>query len=93
MTHTYTHDEIAARGKALYEQTIRAQVEPAHVGSLLLVDIETGAWQVGDDRIPLSRALRALNPNAVLFGLRVGYPSAEKIGAWPASAPDGESAP
>lgn len=83
MKTTYTFEEVAERGKALYEQRIRAQVEPGHRGKLLLIDVESGAWQIGEDRLELARRLRATNPDAILFGLRVGYPVVGKIGAWP----------
>jgi hypothetical protein len=80
-----TPDEIAERGQAIYEEHIRTQVETENIGKMLLIDITTGRWEMGDDRIPLSRSLRAQNPNAVIYGLRVGFPTAEKIGAWPRS--------
>lgn len=78
-----TPDEVVARGKALYEQNIRAQVEEGNVGRLLMVDVTTGNWVLGEDRIEMARRLRARNPQAQNYGMRVGYPTAEKIGAWP----------
>ncbi len=75
-----TPDEVVARGKALYEQGIRAQVEEGNVGRLLLVDVTTGNWVMGEDRIEMARRLRARNPQAQNYGMRVGYPATTAIG-------------
>ena len=81
----YTLDEVVERGKAIYEQSIRTQVETDNFGSLLMIDVTTGNWVLGEDRIEMARRLRERNPDAANFGMRVGYPTAEKIGSWPAS--------
>ena len=89
-TMELTPDEVVERGKALYEQNIRAQVEAENIGRLLMIDVTTGNWVIGEDRIEMARRLRERNPEAVNFGMRIGYPTAEKIGSWPISrAPQG----
>lgn len=70
-TTEYTLDEVAERGRAIYEQQIRSQVEADNRGRLLLVDVTTGRWEMGEDRMATARRLR------------VAFPAAEKIGAWP----------
>lgn len=75
-----TPDEVVERGKALYEQNIRAQVEEGNVGRLLMVDVTTGNWVLGEDRIEMVRRLRARNPQAQNYGMRVGYAAATAIG-------------
>ncbi len=79
-TESYSPDEVVARGKALYEKDIRAQVETGNVGRLLLVDLTTGNWVMGEDRIEMARQLRARNPQAQNYGMRVGYPTTTAIG-------------
>ena len=76
-------DEVVERGKAIYEQSLRSQVETNHSGRLLMIDVLTGNWVLGEDRIGMARHLRDRNPAAANFALRVGYPTAEKIGYWP----------
>lgn len=78
-----TPDEVVERGKAIYEQSIRAQVEAGNIGKLLMIDVLSGNWVLGEDRIRMARHLRQQNPEAANFALRVGYPTAEKIGSWP----------
>ena len=85
-----TPDEVVSRGKALYESDIRAQVEEGNIGRLLMVDVTTGNWVMGEDRIEMARRLRARNPQAQNFGMRIGYAAAEKIGAWPLPRPQRE---
>lgn len=85
-TTELSEDEVVDRGKAIYEQQICDQVQKENIGKLMLVDIMTGHWEIGEDRIVSARKLRALNPDAVMYGLRIGYPAAEKIGYWPRRA-------
>lgn len=91
-TAEMTLDEVAERGRAIYEQQIHSQIEADNRGRLLLVDVTTGRWEMGEDRIATARRLRTQTPDAVLYGLRVGYPAAEKIGAWPRALREGSDA-
>ena len=76
----YTPDEVAQRGEAIYEQQIRARVEPEHQGQFVVIDIETGDYELdADDLVATKRAL-AKRPGAVLYGLRIGSPAAYRLG-------------
>ena len=77
----YTAEEIAARGKAIYEGQIRDQVEPQDVGKFLILDIETGDYEIDQDEFSASRRGHAKHPDSAFFGLRVGYQSSGTIGA------------
>lgn len=68
----FTKEEVAARAKALYEQKIRAQVEPGNTGKYLVIDIETGEYLMDEDEIALmKRAALKYSPYS-LYGLRIG---------------------
>jgi hypothetical protein len=76
-----SREEVAQRAKALYEQSIRAQVETEeNVGKMVVIDIETGDFAVDEQGIESSRQLQARNPNARLYGIRIGYNVAESLG-------------
>jgi hypothetical protein len=76
----YTPNEVAQRGEAIYERQIRAKVESAHLGKFVVIDIETGDYEVdADDLVATQRAL-AKRPDAVLYGLRIGAPAAYRLG-------------
>ena len=76
----YPADEVAARGEAIYEQQIRAKVEAEHKGKFLVIDIETGDYQIDDDDLVATKRALAKRPEAVLYGLRIGYPAAYRLG-------------
>ena len=85
----YSLDEVAERGQAIYDRSIRGLVEtPENIGKLLMVDILTGDWVMGTERIEMARRARAKNPEAVLYGVRIGYLVTEKIGRWPRHTED-----
>jgi len=76
----YTTEEIVARGKELYEQKIRPKVEEDNIGKILVVDIETGEYEIDDDHLKATQRALAKHPGAVLYSLRIGYPSLGKMG-------------
>ena len=76
----YTPQEVASRGEAMYEQQLRGRVEVAHKGKFLVMDIETGAYEIDEDDLAATKRLLARQPDAVLYGLRIGYPTAYRLG-------------
>ena len=87
MSHPrYTSEEIARRGQALYEERVRAEVDARDRGKFLVLDIETGEYELDVDELAALQRAKRKNPDAVLYILRVGYPAAYRIGrsfAWP----------
>ena len=79
--HGLTKEEVVRRGREIYEREIRAKVEPEHDGEFLVVDITTGSYEVAADGITAARRIRERNPEALLCSLRVGHPTAYRIGA------------
>ena len=77
---SYTREEIVERGEALYNQQIREAVEAGNEGNFLVLDVETGAYEVDVDELAAVQRARAKNPDAVLYILRIGYATAYKIG-------------
>ena len=76
----YTSEEIAARGKAIYDEKIRAKVEPHHTGEFLIIDIETGDYELDEDEFAASRRAHAKHLDGAFFGLRVGFRTSGTIG-------------
>ncbi len=73
--------EVAERGKALYAQSIRARVEvKENIGKMVIIDVETGDYEVDEIGLAASRHLQAKRPEAELYGIRIGYKSAEVLG-------------
>ncbi len=81
MSHPrYTSEEIVERGEALYNQQIRAEVETGNEGKFLVLDIETGAYEMDEDELAAAQRAKANNPNAVLYIMRIGYATAYRLG-------------
>lgn len=77
----YAKGDVAEIGTRIYNERIRPQVETdENIGKLLMVDIHTGDWVMGTDRLEMAGRAFAKNPDAVLFGLRIGYPATTAIG-------------
>ena len=77
----YTSHEVATRGESIYVHQIRDKVNPKHKGKYLVIDIETGEYAINDDDLAATKQLLACHPNAVIYGLRIGYPTAYRIGS------------
>lgn len=78
-TVNYTKEEIVKIGKELYERDIRSLVEANNEGRVVAIDIRTGVYEVGVDAITSSEQLRTRVPDAVIFVMRVGYPTLHRI--------------
>jgi hypothetical protein len=76
----YTAEEVADRGEALYEQRIRPHVEATHQGQFVVVDIETGDYEIDADDLAATKRALAKRPDAVLYGVRIGSPTAYRLG-------------
>lgn len=72
-------EEIARCGEAIYDRDIRAKVEPDHVGEFVVVDVVTGEYEVDQDDLTASHRLLARSPEAVMYGIRIGFPAAYRI--------------
>jgi hypothetical protein len=75
----YSIEELARRGHDLYEQRIRPQLEPQHHGKIVAIDIETGAFELGDTGLAAAERLIAKNPDAQIWCERIGYPAVHQF--------------
>lgn len=77
----FSREEVGRRGKALYAQSIRQRVEtPENIGKMVIIDVETGDYEIDDIGIESARRLHAKRPQAHLFGIKIGYNVAESFG-------------
>lgn len=79
----YTKEEFARRGDAIYARDIRPQVEPAHIGEFVALDIETGAWEIASDAQVACDRLVARIPDSQTWLVRVGYPYVHRLSGVP----------
>jgi hypothetical protein len=76
----YSADQVQMRGEEIYERQIRATVEAGNKGKFVVIDIETGEYEIDDNDLAATKRALAKRPGAVLFGLRIGYPTAYTLG-------------
>lgn len=69
-----SHADIAIIAERLYEDSIRAKVElPENIGKMVIIDIETGDYEVDKNGLQAAKRLNARHENTRLFGIRIGY--------------------
>jgi len=76
----YANGEIVARGEALYREMFKSRVENEHHGKFLVMDVESGDYEIADEDYDATMRILARRPNAVLYGVRIGYPAAYRLG-------------
>jgi len=74
-------EAFARRAEEHYARALRAKLEPQHKGEYLVLDVESGDYEVdADEMVAIDRA-RAKHPDRLFYILRVGYRASVFIGA------------
>jgi hypothetical protein len=76
----YSKEEHARRGADIYERQVRPQVDVGNRGKIVAIDIDTGAFEVGEDTISASERLLARHPDAQIWCVRIGFPAVHRFG-------------
>ncbi len=76
----YSKEEFARRGDEIYERDLRPQVEAGNEGKFIVIDIETGAYEIDADELVASDRLLARHPDAQVWLRRVGSRYARRFG-------------
>ena len=76
----YTHEEVQQRGQGWYEQTIRPQIETTAMGQFLVVEVESGDFEVDRSELRALARARRKHPTGAFYLLRVGAPAAYRLG-------------
>ena len=74
-----TSEAIAARCQEIY-QSLKDELESQYKGKIFVVDIETGNYEIDDEDLEATDRLLAKNPDAVTYGLRIGFGPIYKLG-------------
>ena len=77
----FSAEEVARRGKDLYEKRIRAKVETAeNIGKIISINVETGEYEIGNDLVETSLRSQAKQADAALWGERIGFDAVYAVG-------------
>ena len=85
----YQPGEIAARAETIYRDQIRPLIETVRKGSFVVIDVDTGDYEIGAGDATATRRLLDRRPNAVTYGIRVGHRAAySHVGGFRTSSQD-----
>jgi hypothetical protein len=76
----YSREEFARRGDEIYDRNVAPRVSPEDRGKFVVIDIETGDFEVDRDELVAMDRLRDRNPDAQLWLRRVGFSYAYRFG-------------
>ena len=76
----YSTAEIVARGKEIYDNQLREKLEPHNIGKFLVIDVETGEYEMDEDDLAASRRASLKKPDGVRFGMRIGSLTSGTLG-------------
>ncbi len=72
--------DIVKRGRSLYESCLGEELERTHPGEFLILNVDTGEYEVDRDDVAASKRARLRFPHAPLLTLRIGHPAAFRLG-------------
>ncbi len=73
-------EKIGERGEAIYQEHIKPVVDPLHYGKFVIIDVQTGDYEIDKRDAVATRRLRERRPGAITYGVRVGFLSAYRMG-------------
>jgi hypothetical protein len=76
----YSKEEFARRGDEIYERDLRPRIEAGNEGKFIVIDIETGAYEIDADELVASDRLLARHPDAQVWLRQVGSRYARRFG-------------
>ena len=78
----YPKEEFARRGDEIYEIEIRPKLKAKDKGKYIAIDIETGEYEIANDRMSASDRLHARIPDAQTWLVRVGFRTVISFGGY-----------
>jgi hypothetical protein len=71
--------ELIDRAKQTYKDELAGELEPAHMGEIVAIELTTGDHFVGEDEVAAANKARAAGHQGMLYFLRVGSPYAHRL--------------
>ncbi len=76
----FTKDQIVDKGIEIYNRQLRSKLESENIGKFLIIDIETGDYEMDDDDVLAYKRAMTKHPDGARFGMRIGYRVSGTIG-------------
>ncbi|MCI2430716.1 hypothetical protein LM602_03905 [Candidatus Acetothermia bacterium] len=68
----------AAKARRLYRR-LESRLLPEHRGQVVAIEIESGAYVVGDDELEVARQAQAQFPDKLFYFFRIGERAVHKL--------------
>ena len=72
--------DIGRRGEAIYSERLREILEPEFDGQFIVIDVDSGDYEVDPEDMSACMRLQARKPDALIWGTRVGRRAAYEFG-------------
>jgi hypothetical protein len=72
--------DLGSRACQMYESLRNAIETSENIGKLIVMDVESGDYEIDATGIESSRRLKARHPDATLYALRIGYKTVASFG-------------
>ena len=72
----YGPGEITALGESIYKEQVQARIGPVEKGTFVVIDVESGDYEIDARDAAATRRLLERRPGAVTYGVRVGHRAA-----------------
>jgi hypothetical protein len=79
-------EEFATLAKEIYYRDIRPHVINKHRGKFLVLDVESGDYEIAVDMLDAEDHLKVRRPQGRYYGIRIGFKAALSLGGY--LAPD-----
>ena len=73
-------EDFIERGKRLYDERLRGELEPENAGRFLAVEPDSERYFLGDTDVEALTAAREAMPGSLFYLVRVGYETAHSVG-------------
>lgn len=71
---------LAQRATELYDKALREELERTHMNDFVAIEPDSGEYFFGKTLSEAMQASRAVHPDRLAFGIRVGHTAAVHIG-------------
>ncbi len=73
MTTLPPKGQIAEQGRRMYEEKLAPVLKPKHTGQYLVLDVDSGDYEIDADRIVAHDRLAQRYPENVFYATRIGF--------------------
>jgi hypothetical protein len=75
LTQGFNKQQLVALGEAIYQQRLQSELEPAHQGDIVAIEVESGEYFLGKSVVEAIKKARTRHPDKLFYLVRVGFPT------------------